>query len=268
MTTTRTTTSADGTTITYDVKGQGPTLVLVPAVLSTRAWDPLYQGLLDLLSADFTVVHYDRRGRGDSGNTAPYSVDKEIQDIAAVIKDNGGQAYAYGISSGAVLTLRAAEQLPELTRIALYDPPFIVDDSRPPLPDDYVEQLERAIAEGRRGDAVELLMTKAIGLPPEWLAGMKADPSWAGMEAVADTISHDGRIVGTTMSGRPLPAEWKGITTPTLVLNGGNSEPFMHTSGRQLADLLPHAEHQVVPDQSHDVAPAAVAPFLRSYLKD
>ncbi|GIF72311.1 alpha/beta fold hydrolase [Asanoa siamensis] len=266
MTTTHTTTSADGTTITYDRNGTGPALVLVPAVLSTRAWDPLYAGLLDLLADEFTVIHYDRRGRGDSGATAPYSVDKEIQDIAAVIKDNGGSAYAYGISSGAILALRAAQQLPEITRAVLYDPPFIVDDSRPPLPDDYVEQLDRAVAEGRRGDAVELLMTKAIGLPAEWIGGMKADPSWAGMEAVADTISHDGRIVGTTMSGRPLPAEWKSITTPTLVLNGGNSEPFMHTSGRQLADLLPEARHQVVADQSHDVAPAAVAPILRDYL--
>jgi pimeloyl-ACP methyl ester carboxylesterase len=268
MTTTRTATSADGTTITYDVTGQGgPALVLVPAVLSTRAWDPLYTGLLDLLSDQFTVIHYDRRGRGESGNTAPYSVEKEIQDIAAVIKDNGGQAYAYGISSGAALTLRAAQQLPEITKAVLYDPPFIVDDSRPPLPDDYVEQLDRAVAEGRRGDAVEILMTKAIGIPSEYLAAMKADPSWGAMEAVADTISHDGRIMGSTMSGRPLPAEWKGITTPTLVLNGGNSEPFMHTSGRALAELLPHGEHRVVPDQSHEVAPAAVAPVLRAYLK-
>ncbi|MEV0719437.1 alpha/beta hydrolase [Asanoa sp. NPDC050611] len=267
MTTTRTTTSADGTTITYDTKGSGPALVLVPAVLSTRAWDPLYAGLLDLLSDDFTVIHYDRRGRGDSGNTAPYAVEKEIQDIAAVIKDNGGRAYAYGISSGGALTIRAASQLPEIEKAVVYDPPFIVDDSRPPLPDDYVEQLDRAVAENRRGDAVELLMTRAIGVPADWVAAMKADPSWAAMEAVAHTISHDGRIMGTTMSGRPLPTEWKSITTPTLVLNGGNSEPFLHTSGRRLADLLPNGEHQVVPDQSHDVAPAAVAPVLRAYLK-
>lgn len=264
----QTTTSADGTRIAFDVHGDsgGPTLVLVPAVLSTRAWDPLYDTLATRLAeGGLTVVRYDRRGRGDSGDTPPYAVEKEIADIAAVIAATGGTAYAYGLSSGAVLALRATAALPEITRLAVYEPPFIVDDSRPPLPDDYVEQLDAAVAEGRRGDAVEILMTRAIRIPAEFLAGMKADPSWQAMEAVAHTIAYDGRVMGDTMSGRPLPTEWKSITTPTLVLTGGVSEPYMHTGGRALAELLPHATHRVVEGQGHDVDPAVLAPVLAEW---
>lgn len=119
----------------------------MPAVLSTRAFDPITARLMDLLSDRFTVYFYDRRGRGESTDTAPYAVDREIEDIAALVEEAGGEAYAYGISSGATLALRATEALPQITRLAMYEPPFITDDSRPPLPDDYVEQLDRAVAE-------------------------------------------------------------------------------------------------------------------------
>jgi pimeloyl-ACP methyl ester carboxylesterase len=267
MTTTQTATvaSADGSRITYDRKGDGPAVILVSAVLGTRAFDPLYEGLVEQLSDRFAVYRYDRRGRGDSTDTAPYAVEREIEDIAALIAAAGGQASLYGLSSGAVLALRAAEALPQVTRLALYEPPFITDDSRPPLPDDYVEQLERAVAEGRRGDAVEILMTQAVGVPAEYIGPMKADPSWAFMEAVAHTISHDGRIIGTTMSGRPLPEEWAKITTPTLVVVGGVSEPFFQRSTRELAELLPNAEHRVLEGQSHDVDAAVLAPLLAEF---
>jgi pimeloyl-ACP methyl ester carboxylesterase len=121
------------------------------------------------------------------------------------------------------------------------------------------------VAEGRRGDAVEILMTKAIGIPAEYLEPMKADPSWAGMEAVAHTISYDGRIIGTTMSGKPLPAEWGKISAPTLVISGGNGEEFIRRSARELADLLPNGEHTVLVGQGHDVDPAALAPLLADF---
>jgi pimeloyl-ACP methyl ester carboxylesterase len=125
---------------------------------------------------------------------------------------------------------------------------------------------DRAVAEGRRGDAVEILMTKAIGVPAEYLAPMKADPSWAGMEAAAHTFSYDGRVMGTTMSGRPLPAEWgKRIHTPMLVISGGNGEAFMRRGARELADLLPNGEHTVLEGQGHDVDPAALAPLLADF---
>jgi pimeloyl-ACP methyl ester carboxylesterase len=261
----QTVTSADGTRIAYDRTGEGPPVVLVPAVLSSRAFDVSLGALVDLLAAAFSVYSYDRRGRGDSTDTPPYAVEREIEDIAALVDAAGGQACAYGISSGAVLALRAAQALPSITKLALYEPPFVVDDSRPPLPADYVEQLDRAVAEGRRGDAVEILMTKAVGLPAEFLAGMRADPSWAAMEAVAHTISYDGRVMGTTMSGRPLPADWAAITTPTLVLGGGKSDPWIQRAGDALAAVLPNATRRTLPDQDHNVDPAVLAPLLTEF---
>ena len=258
-------TSRDGTRIAYDRTGSGPAVVLVPAVLSVRGGDPLASALVAVLAENHTVYTYDRRGRGESGNTAPYAVDREIEDVAAVIEAAGGTAYAYGISSGGVLALRAALALPSITKVAVYEPPFIVDDKRPPLPDDYVEQVETAVAEGRRGDAVELLMTKAIGVPAEFVSAMRADPSWAGMEAVADTIGHDGRIIGDTMSGRPLSAEFAGISAPTLVVDGGDSEQFMHDGADALAALLPDVERRTLAGQDHAVDGAVLAPVLSDF---
>ena len=260
-----TVTSADGTRIGYDRNGDGPAIILVSGALGHRGFDPLTGGLLDLLAPDFSVYFYDRRGRGDSTDTHPYAVEREIEDIAALIEAAGGEAYAYGLSSGGVLALRAAQALPAIAKLAMYEPPFIIDDSRPPLPSDYVEQVEQAVAEGRRGDAVEILMTKAIGVPVEYLAHMRQDPSWSAMEAVAHTISYDGRTMGTTMSGRPLPAEWAQITTQTLVLDGGMSEQFMHDAANALADLLPNARRHTLADESHAVDPKVLAPVLAEF---
>jgi pimeloyl-ACP methyl ester carboxylesterase len=261
-------TSRDGTAIAYETKGEGPAVILVQGALGFRAWDPLTGAVADRLAgAGFTTYYYDRRGRGESGDTAPYAVEREIEDIAALVEAAGGSAYLYGISSGGILALRAALALPGVTKVAVYEPPFIVDDSRPPLPDDYVEQLDRAVAEGRRGDAVTIFMTKAIGLPEEYLGGMRADPSWQGMEAVAHTLAYDGRVCGTTMSGNPLPAEFARISAPTLAVAGGNSEQFMRDGGQALAKLLPDAEFVVLPGQDHAVQADALVPVLVPFFR-
>ncbi len=265
VTVTGTVTSRDGTEIAFDRRGSGPAVVLVPAVLSTRTFDPLTGALAERLAADHTVFFYDRRGRGESGDTPPYAVDREIEDIAAIVEAAGGSAALYGLSSGAVLALRAALALPSITRVAVYEPPFIVDDVRPPLPDDYVTQVERAVADGRRGDAVEILMTQAIGVPAEYIGGMKADPSWAEMEAVAHTIAYDGRIMADAMSGRPLPAEFGEIPVETLVLDGGNSERFLHDGADALAALVPAATRRTLDGQDHAVDPAVLAPLLTEF---
>jgi pimeloyl-ACP methyl ester carboxylesterase len=257
--------SQDGTRIAFDRKGEGPAVILVGAVLSQRAFDPLMAPLLDLLSDRFTVYFYDRRGRGDSGNTPPYAVEREIEDIDALVAEAGGSAFIYGMSSGAVLALEAARRLDGIRRLAMFEPPVIVDDSRPPLPADYVERLEEHVAAGRRGDAVELLMTKAIGIPDEFVAGMRQDPSWEAMEAVAHTIAHDGRIMGETMSGKPLPAEWASVGVPTLVIAGELSEPFMHTGARAVADAVGGATVVTLPGQDHAVSPEAQAPVLAEF---
>jgi pimeloyl-ACP methyl ester carboxylesterase len=230
------------------------------------------------LAPHFTVINYDRRGRGDSGDTSPYAVAREVEDIDALIDAAGGSAFLFGLSSGAVLALEAASALPtKVAKLALYEPPFIIDDSRPPLPDDYVAQLNAAIAEGRRGDAVEIFMTKAILIPAEFVVGMRnapmptddgsmQPPAWAEMEAVAHTLAYDGTIMGGTMSGKPLPTErakqWTAATMPTLVITGGNSEAFFHAGAQALVDILPHARHRILEGQDHAVAPTALAPVL------
>lgn len=200
-------TSRDGTPIAFDQLGKGPVLILVSGATGVRS-HPIFMQLAELLSKHFTVLNYDRRGRGDSGDTVPYAVEREVEDIEALIDGAGGSAFVYGISSGAVLALEAASRLPsKVKKLALYEPPFILDDSRPPLPRDYVAQLNVAIAAGKRGEAVEIFMTQAVGIPEDYLAPMREDPSWAETEAVAHTIAYDGIIMGDTMSGRPLSAE-------------------------------------------------------------
>jgi pimeloyl-ACP methyl ester carboxylesterase len=265
---TQTVTSKDGTTIAYDKLGEGPAVILVSGGLGYRT-SPMFTQLADLLSQQFTVFNYDRRGRGDSGDTLPYAVEREIEDIEALIDVAGGSAFVYGISSGAVLALEAASKLPtKITKLALYEPPFILDDSRPPLPEDFVEQINEFVASGKRGDAVELFMTH-LGVPAEYVAQMRNDPSWADMEKVAHTLAYDGIIVGNTQSGKPLESavieRWTAATMPTLVMSGANSEAFFHSAAQTLVDILPDAKFQMLEGQDHNVAPDALAPVLAEF---
>ena len=188
-----TTTSADGTTIAYDRDGSGPPIIMVVGAFNTRATTvPLAAALADT----FTVLNYDRRGRGDSGDTPPYSVQREIEDIAALIAEAGGSAALFGYSSGATLALKAAADGLPITKLALYDPPFVVDDSRPLLPASFAEQLAKLIAAGRRGDAVELYQQVAVGIPQEVVAGMRQAPFRPGLEAIAHTLVYDATVIG------------------------------------------------------------------------
>ena len=165
----------------------------------------------------FRVISYDRRGRGESGDTSPYAVEREIEDLEAIIAGPGGgrPATVFAWSSGGFLALNAVQAGAPVARLALFEPPAVVDDSRPPLPDDYVERLEAAIATGRPGDAAELFLTAAVLMPDEFVAAMRGSEMWPGMEAIAPTISYDGRNVGDAMSGRPLSAErWNRVDIP------------------------------------------------------
>jgi alpha-beta hydrolase superfamily lysophospholipase len=177
-------TSKDGTTIAFDRLGSGPPVVLVCGGSVDRTADA---AIAQELASDFTVFNYDRRGRGDSGDTLPYAIDREVEDIEAVIEAAGGSAFLWGSSSGAVLALIAAESVP-VTKLALWEPPFIPDDLPPP-PEDQVSQYETMVAEGRRGDAVEYFMTKIIGMPAEVVAGARTQPWWAATEALAHTLA-------------------------------------------------------------------------------
>ncbi len=252
-------TSKDGTTISFDQSGQGPAVVLVGGALSDRSAG---RPLAALLAPRFSVFSYDRRGRGESGNTAPYAVEREVEDIEALIQEAGGSASVFGMSSGAVLALEAARRL-AITRLALYEPPFIVDDSRAPVPEDYVKQLTEMVSSGRRGDAVEYFMIKAVDVPAEYVAQMRNAPSWRAMEALAHTLAYDGAIMGNTLSGSPLPAErWASITIPTLVMAGGASPAWAHNGVQAIVGILPDAQHRTLAGQTHAVAPEVLAPVL------
>jgi Alpha/beta hydrolase family len=197
----RTVTSRDGTKISLDILGAGPPVIFVGGALADRsAGAPLATAL----ARNFTVLNYDRRGRGDSGDTPPYAVEREVEDIAALIPEAGGAAFLLGGSSGAVLALDAAASGLAVTRLALYEPPFIVDDSAPPVPGDMAQALTTLVAAGRRGDAVEHYMTRALGVSAGVIATMRDSPYWAQWEAIAHTLAYDFTIMADTVSGRPL----------------------------------------------------------------
>jgi pimeloyl-ACP methyl ester carboxylesterase len=257
-----TVTSPDGTAIAFHRTGDGPAVVLVTGALGTRGGGP---GQLEVLlaAAGFTVFGYDRRGRGDSGNTLPYAVEREIEDLGAVIGAAGGSAYVFGMSSGGQLALRSARALPQIHKLAVYEPPIIVDDSREPLPVDYVDRLDAASP----GEALTIFMTDAIGLPGPVLDQMRGGPLWPALEGVAHTLAYDGRVVGESMSGHPLGAEWGEVAAPVLVVTGGASDRFMRDGGDSLAGLLPNASCQVLDGQDHNVDPTVLAPVLIDFFR-
>jgi pimeloyl-ACP methyl ester carboxylesterase len=250
--------SKDGTTIAFDRLGEGPPVVLVCGGSVDRRADA---AIAQELSSDFTVFNYDRRGRGDSGDTPPYAIEREVEDLAAVIGAAGGEANVWGSSSGAVLAMIAAEQGAPLTRLAMWEPPFI-PEGYPRPPEDQVEQYERMVAEGRRGDAVEFFMSKVVGMPPEFVEGARQQPFWADTEALAHTLAYDARI----MEDYRVPVERAAaITTPTVVIAGGADMPFMRETARQLADALPNGEARFLEGQGHDVDPKVLAPVLKEF---
>ena len=199
----------DGTLITYETCGEGPPLILVDGALCYRDMGPS-RALARVLSDHFMVISYDRRGRGESTDTSPYSVEREIEDLAALLAAAGGSASVCGFSSGAVLALDAAARGLPTSGLVLYEPPFIVDDSRPPAASDYVERLNALPASSRRGDAVRLFM-RHVGMPAPLVSMMRCMPAWGKLKRVAHTRPYDGEIMGDTQLGRPLPAaRWLG----------------------------------------------------------
>lgn len=258
--------SQDGTAIAYDQAGAGPAVILVGGALSTRG---AAEGLTAALAPSFTMISYDRRGRGESGDTLPYAPEREVEDLAALVEVVGGTAFAFGVSSGAALILNAAEAGVALTRLALYEPPFIVDGSRPPVPSNYLTHLSELLADGRRGDALEYFLGAAVEVPLEMIAQMRESPMWAGMEAVAHTLPYDGAVMGDGMSGQPFPAgRWASVTAPALVMDGGDSPQWMHNGVAALAAALPNARRETLPGQTHAVAPEVVAPVLRAFFSE
>jgi pimeloyl-ACP methyl ester carboxylesterase len=255
-------TSADGTRIAFERKGSGPALILVDGAMCYRGNGP-NDALADALADRFTVYTYDRRGRGESGDTAPYAVEHEYEDLEALVKEAGGDPYLYGISSGGALALDAVAAGLPVRKLALYEVPYVVDRSRRLIPDDYESTMDTLLAQGGRGAAVSLFMSKGVGLPGFVVAMMHLMPAWSKLKAVAHTLPYDTAFTAPLQRGEPLPRDrWAGVTVPTAVVAGTKSPRWMRTAMRELAAVIPGAEHHDLPGQTHIVKPAALAPVL------
>jgi len=255
-------TSKDGTHIAYEKLGQGPALVIVCGVLGDHHQ---HAGLAQLLAEYFTVYNIDRRGHGESGFTAPYAVEREVEDIDALLTEAGGSAFVYGSSGPVAMCMEAAARglSPKMKKLAVWEPPYILEGSRPPIPQDYKEQLSKLLHEGRKGDMIELFLTKAVGLPAEFVAPMRQAPFWAAQEAFAPTLVYDAILLGDFS----LPREHlTKATVETLVIDGGTI-PWMSQAAQAVADTLPHAYRRTIAGQPHNVADEAMAPVLIEYFQ-
>jgi pimeloyl-ACP methyl ester carboxylesterase len=253
-------TSKDGTTIAFDQIGEGPALILVGGALEQRVLDSATAQLAPLLAAHFTVFHYDRRGRGDSTDTPPYAVARELEDIDALMSEAGGSAFLFGISSGAALALEATIKLGEkVERLAMYEAPYNDDEAARQAWKAYRKRLVEVLVDGRRGDALALFML-LVGMPPQHLEAARAHPLWPMWEAAATTLAYDAAVMGEDAS---VPTEKAArVAAPTLVMDGEASFPFMHVTATALANAILHAQHRTLPGQTHEVEAAVLAPML------
>lgn len=256
--------SKDGTRIAYDRLGEGPPLILVDGAMCYRDSGPMLQ-LAEALRDRFSVIIYDRRGRGESGDTLPYAVEREVEDIEALLDAAGGTAFVYGCSSGGALAMEAANRLPGIQKLMIYEAPFIIDDSRPPMTDAEMKKMDALVAAGKRGDAVKLLM-RFVGVPGFGIVIMQLMRSvWRKLTGIAHTLPYDLAIVGPYQHGKPLPAgKWQDIRAKTLVADGGKSPAWMRNSQQALARNL-HAEYRTIAGQTHMVKADAQAPVIKEF---
>ncbi len=252
--------SKDGTRIAYERIGEGQPLILVDGAMCHRSM----RELASLLSNRFMVCSYDRRGRGESTDTKPYAVQREIEDLEALIDAIGGTAYVYGISSGAVLAIKAASLLgSKIRKLAIYEAPFTFGEEARRAAEAYTQSLEKLLADDRRGDAVELFM-KNVGMPVEAIQGMRQAPVWKAMEALAPTLAYDNAVMG---DGSIPTQEVEAVQVLTLVLVGGNSPNFMKEAADAIVRTLPNTSQHLLENQTHDVAAEALAPYLAEFFK-
>jgi pimeloyl-ACP methyl ester carboxylesterase len=258
QTTASTVRSADGTTIAFEATGTGQPLIMVDAALGFRGFNPMGE-LPGLLVGAFTVVSYDRRGRGESTDTPPYAVEREVEDLAVLIDEAGGPAFVYGFSSGAVLALHAAARGLPIAKLALLEPPVPLEDQ--PAEGDLGAEIAELVAAGRRGDAVEHF-NRSIGVPEEMVAGMRDAPFFPTLEKIAHTLVYD-----TTITKSVTPDLLPSIATPTLVVGSAASGDYLQASGRAVADALPNGRFQGLKGEWHGVPPAELAPVLTKFFK-
>lgn len=250
--------SRDGTELAYARAGEGPAVVLVSGAMSTGA---TMAPLAALLADRCTVIRYDRRGRGESGDTAPYAVEREVEDLAALVGAAGGEACLYGISSGGALVLEAVAAGLPVRRAAVYETPFAVDEDDARSRAAYTANLTEALAQGRRGDAVELFL-RLTGLAEEMIGSARRSPMWAGMEAVAPTLAYDDKVMG---GGRVPRERLASVAVPVLAAAGEASPPWLREAVRAVADAVPEGTYRTLEGQTHMVDPAVLAPLLAEF---
>lgn len=254
--------SKDGTKIAYDKVGQGPALIVVLGALNSRKSGA---NLAKLLAPHFTVINYDRRGRGSSTDTAPYAPEREIEDLAAIIDEVGETVFLYGHSSGAAIVLQAAAKLgKQIKKLALYEAPYSLTEDEVEAAKQYRGQLKKLLASGDDGDAVALFIGH-VGVSEKQIAALKRLPMWKGLVAMAPTLAYDSDVLG---EGHALPkALLARITTPTLVMHGGKGAPSMRDATQAIGKAIPKAQLLTVEGQDHGVSPKALAPVLHNFFK-
>ena len=256
----QTITSKDGTKIAYDKIGTGPVVILVLGALNSGKSG---SKLAKLLASRFTVVSYDRRGRGNSTDTKPYAPQREIEDITALIDEVGGSVYLYGHSSGAAIVLEAAIKLgKQIKKLAIYEAPYGLDDDSHKFAKVYNRQLKELLASGRNGDAVALFV-RNVGVSEKQIQAMKLMPMWRGLEALAPTLAYDSDLLG---EGHSVPtALLARINTPTLVMHGGAGAPSLRDTAKAISEAVPHAQLLTLAGQTHGVSPKVIAPVLTEF---
>ncbi|QFZ16565.1 alpha/beta fold hydrolase [Saccharothrix syringae] len=261
------TTSKDGTKIAYSKTGSGPALVIVDGALCHRGFGPA-PDLAKALAANFTVYTYDRRGRGESGTTGAPDVDREVEDIAALVEEAGGTANLFGMSSGGALVAEAAHRGVAAERIAIYEAPMVVDDTHSPMAPDFVARVSRAVAEDRRGDVVKMFM-RYVGTPAFAVVMMQLTPVWKKLKQVAHTLPNDLAVVGEFQHGTLPPANrWAGAEMSALVIAGEKSPVYMRNAQQCLASALPNGKLVVLPGQTHMVKAAVTARVLVDFFTE
>lgn len=258
--------SKDSTLIAYEQTGAGPVVILVSAALADRDGA---RRLARELASSFTVINYDRRGRGKSSNTEPYAVEREIEDLEALVNAAGQPVFLFGSSSGSVLALDAGSRFgARVKKLFLYEPPFIVDTSHAPIPDSLRNEIVDAVAANKRDEAVALFFRKGMGIPAAGVTFMRLlMPAWRDMAAIASTAPYDLEILGGTQSGKPLPSDrWSHAISPATVAVGAKSEAFFHSGAKALAGMLPAVEYRSLDGMDHSavlMAPKALASAIR-----
>ncbi|MCC5929860.1 MAG: alpha/beta hydrolase [Cyclobacteriaceae bacterium] len=262
------TTSKDGTMIAFSRQGKGNPLILIDGAFCHRNFGANVK-LPQYLTNHFMVYTYDRRGRGESGNTLPFSLEREFEDLQAVIDETSGDAFVYGISSGAALALEAVKYGVNIKKLVVFESPYIVDSSRNPFPANYLETIQSLLKENKPAKAVKYFMGTGIGLPPFVVWMMQLMPAWKQMKKIAHTLEYDTLLLKNYGSGEPFQNEdWQEVNIPVLVISGTKSEKWAQNAMKHLAEVLPDARHLDLEGQSHLVSPRVIAPHITNFLKD